>query len=1031
MLRPRPFPLLAMRARQRLGRVLVLATALAIVPTVLAHDPPADLRALDAAIKETPGDPTLHFRRGEVYLQLEAARQALADFERVASLRVDYPRIELARGRALRALGRHDDAIAAAERELARNPRSGEAETLRARSLAALGRKQAALEAWDRALALAPARPEHYLERATAAADTAGMNDAISGLDRAEHDVGPMVVLQERAIALCEESGRYDEAIRRLDRLLATAARPESWLAWKARLLDRAGRKAAAAATRQAALVAIESLPDAKRRTPAMRSLAAGLTLALRDAPLVPPAMSQAASLEMAPSPLDQPAPAPVLEVAPAPIGSLLLPRASWWRYADAGNDLGTAWRSPTYDDSGWRVGLAKLGFGAGDESATLDGGPAGDRIPTTYFRREFTVGDPAWFARAHIELACDDGAVVYLNGTELTRRNMPDGVIEYRTLASSELTGQEGRKFTPITFPANLLVAGTNVLAVEVHQGSATSIDLAFDLELVGTAQLSVSRGPYLQQATPTAAIVRWRTDAPCGTALWLGPTPAMLSLVQQSAHLTTEHEVKVNGLTPSTRYYYAVGDDEVQLAGATANHWFATSPLSGTSVPTRIWVLGDSGSGDANAAAVRDAYLAFTGARPTDVLLMLGDNAYYSGTDEEYQRAAFDLYPTILRNTFVWPTLGNHDAISARSGTGTGPYYDIFSLPAQGEAGGVASGTEAYYAFDYGRTHFICLDSQDSDRSPASAMLAWLDADLRSCTADWVIAFFHHPPYTRGSHDSDNPNDSEGRLKQMRENALPILERHGVDVVLTGHSHCYERSFLLDGHYGVATTLVPEMKVDRGNGNESGDGAYVKAHAELAPHEGAVYVVAGSSGVTGGGALNHPAHVVSLNEMGSLVLDIDGHRLDARFVGMRGNLRDRFTIVKGQPRWLVRDEPTIRATTGGGQTLRLAAGSEQAGRPYLVVGSLGTTPGFTFGGVPVPLNPDGWFSTTLQLANTAIMQNTVGRLDASGRAQARIVLPPLPASLVGTELWHAFVVMHAAQVAGASNSVKLRIVH
>ena len=115
----------------------------------------------------------------------------------------------------------------------------------------------------------------------------------------------------------------------------------------------------------------------------------------------------------------------------------------------------------------------------------------------------------------------------------------------------------------------------------------------------------------------------------------------------------------------------------------------------------PTRIWVIGDSGTADANAAAVRDAYLNFTGTRHTDLWLMLGDNAYESGTDAEYQNAVFNMYPTLLRQSVLWPTFGNHDGIASNSASQSGPYYDIFSLPRNGEAGGVASGTEAYYSF------------------------------------------------------------------------------------------------------------------------------------------------------------------------------------------------------------------------------------------------------------------------------------------------------------------------------------------
>ena len=91
---------------------------------------------------------------------------------------------------------------------------------------------------------------------------------------------------------------------------------------------------------------------------------------------------------------------------------------------------------------------------------------------------------------------------------------------------------------------------------------------------------------------------------------------------------------------------------------------------------------------------------------------------------------------------------------------------------------------------------------------------MACWLRMDLAETTNNWIIAFYHHPEYTKGSHNSD----TEIELIQMRENLLPILEEGGVDLVLTGHSHVYERSCLLDGHYKTSNMLSNSMKLDAG---------------------------------------------------------------------------------------------------------------------------------------------------------------------------------------------------------------------
>ena len=274
-----------------------------------------------------------------------------------------------------------------------------------------------------------------------------------------------------------------------------------------------------------------------------------------------------------------------------------------------------------------------------------------------------------------------------------------------------------------------------------------------------------------------------------------------------------------------------------------------------------------------------------------------MLGDNAYSEGNDVEYQAAVFETYPQVLPRTVLWPTLGNHDGFTADSTTESGPYYDIFSLPRNGEAGGVASGTEAYYSFDYGNMHFICLDSYETDRSPDGAMMTWLEADLAANDKEWVIAFWHHSPYSKGERDSDTGR----RSIALRQNAVPILERYGVDLVLTGHSHSYERSYLIDGHYGLSDTFTDAMEKSPGDGSATGDGAYQKPAAVGAPHAGAVYVVAGTAGRVRWGPLNHPAMAVSINKtLGSMVLDVNGNRLDAMFLDSTGNIRDDFTILK-----------------------------------------------------------------------------------------------------------------------------------
>jgi len=576
----------------------------------------------------------------------------------------------------------------------------------------------------------------------------------------------------------------------------------------------------------------------------------------------------------------------------PLPAQSSLVPKGDTWSYLDDGTDQGTAWTAIVFDDSSWSSGPAPLGYGGDEAVTTVSYGPnSNNKYTTTWFRREFNVVDPSIFDFLLLRVRRDDGVVAHLNGIEIYRGNMPAGVIDYQTFSSSTVVGAEEYTFFSSAVDPLLLVAGSNVLAIEVHQRSLSSSDLSFDAGLFADDKEMLTRGPYLQLGTPTSMNVRWRSHVDTLGRVSYGTSPGSLTSFIDDGILTNKHELTISGLAPGSTWYYAVGTPTDILAGNDAEHVFTTAPLPGTVQPVRVWAIGDSGEATSNAQAVRDAYLGFTGATPTDVWLMLGDNAYDDGTGPQYQAAVFDTYPSMLAKTPVLPTRGNHDK-------NLSIYYDLFTLPAAGEAGGLPSGTESYYSFDYANIHFICLDSEGGLPMTGGPMWTWADADLSATDQEWIIAFWHHPPYTKGSHDSD----TESELVLMRTQMLPMLEDHGVDLVLSGHSHCFERSYLIDGHYGNSASLVPSMLLDDGDGNPSGNGAYEKG---IGAHEGTVYCVAGSSSkLSTTNGLNHPAMVVATLTLGSLVIDVDDEELRVRFLNDSGIVMDD-VLVRHHDAW------------------------------------------------------------------------------------------------------------------------------
>ena len=569
-----------------------------------------------------------------------------------------------------------------------------------------------------------------------------------------------------------------------------------------------------------------------------------------------------------------------------------LIPLGATWKYLDNGSDQGTAWTQTAFTDSTWKTGAAELGYGDGDETTLVEYGPdPNNKYITTYFRHSFNVVNQASFSTLNLTLKRDDGAVVYLNGVEVFRSSMPTGTITYTTRAiGSETTVQT-------TLP-NSLLNGTNVIAVEVHQSSANSSDVSFNLQLTATETSgggggtgAITRGPYLQLSRPKFMTIRWRTNTATDSKVIYSSNPNNLDKSAVNSTSSTEHSITLSGLGANTKYYYRVGSTSTILS---ERYSFFTSPDDGHPLTTRIWAVGDGGTGTGAATAVKNAYIAFTGSTYTNVFLALGDSAYSSGTDSEFQTKFFDVYGSILRSTALWPVLGERDTAGSGAPLSSLPYYSIFDLPRNAEAGGRASGTEDYYSFNYGNIHFVALDSMTSDRSSTGAMLTWLKNDLAANLRPWIIAFWHHAPYSRGNHDSD----AESQMAEMRQNANKILEDNGADLILSAHSNSYERSFFINGHYGNSGTFNSSMIKNGGNGRADGTGEYKKPAGSN--NAGTVYVVAGNEGITGGGPLNYPAMFLSRNVTGSVVVDTACTKMQVRFLQENGTIGDYFNIRK-----------------------------------------------------------------------------------------------------------------------------------
>lgn len=631
------------------------------------------------------------------------------------------------------------------------------------------------------------------------------------------------------------------------------------------------------------------------------------------------------------------------------------------WRYKGGGTNLNAiAWKDLAYGEPGWVTGNAALGFGTNppvrntaipENNTAGGGGPAGARYPTMYFRKVINIANPTIYAGFRIRAKFDDGIVIWVNGVEAFRNNIAANPA-YATLATTAIANNGADIYTTTISPA-MFNSGNNIIAVEIHQNSLTSSDLFFDMELTGLTSITaaLSRGPYLQMGNQTSIMLRWRTDVPTNSRVTWGTVFGTYPNTVDSTALTTEHIVILSGLTADTKYWYTIGSTTQTLQAANTNY-FLTLPPPNTTRKLRFLAIGDCGNNSTNQVNVKNTFLNYIGANNVDAMILLGDNAYNSGTDAEYQTNFFDIYKNdLLQNIKLYPAPGNHDYGNNPANTGnTGstpalsmPYHLNFTVPSAGEMGGVPSGVKNYYSFNIGDVHFISLDSYGKDNGnttnlydTSGAQAAWLKADLAANTKKWTVAYFHHPPYTKTSHSSDyNGGAGELDLVAIRERLIRILERNGVDLVLCGHSHGYERSYLLKGFYNTYASPLDDAAFNKTLHTPANDtpNARYNGTANSCPYtynsglynHGSIYIVSGSAGQIGGATAGYPQNCMAYSNNtngGCLYFEVDSNRLDVKFVSYATAptplVRDQFTVFKD-----VRKKQTFNVATNTPLTL------------------------------------------------------------------------------------------------------------
>ncbi|MCP3097755.1 metallophosphoesterase [Myxococcus sp. K15C18031901] len=340
------------------------------------------------------------------------------------------------------------------------------------------------------------------------------------------------------------------------------------------------------------------------------------------------------------------------------------------------------------------------------------------------------------------------------------------------------------------------------------------TPLPLALGLTLLaGVASAGVlARDPYLQKVGPDTALVAFRLASSCSPEVRYGQGSA--SQVARSENTGRNHAVVLTGLKPGTEYTYEVSACGLKTPART----FKTAPVPGTR-SVHFAAVGDFGTGGSDQKDVSADMLK----RKPELFVALGDNAYPDGTEADFQDHLFAPMAELLSQVPLFASPGNHEYVTNQGQ----PYLDNLYMPTNNPAG-----SERYYSFDWGHVHFVSLDSNcaiglaSADRCSLAAQKAWVEADLAGTTQPWKIVFFHHPPWSSGEH---------GSQMTMRKQFGPLFEKYGVDLVLTGHDHNYERSKPMKGDAVSNADGIPYLVV-------GGGGAALRGFATSRPDWSAI---------------------------------------------------------------------------------------------------------------------------------------------------------------------------------------------
>jgi acid phosphatase type 7 len=468
--------------------------------------------------------------------------------------------------------------------------------------------------------------------------------------------------------------------------------------------------------------------------------------------------------------------------------------------------------------------------------------------------------------------------------------------------------------------------------------------------------------RQPYLQNVQQDRASILWTTqEAGSGAVTAIGADGSSITATAsrqefqpvQTALGSTfyQYQADLLGLSANTHYSYTVSVDGQDLASDPTLFHFRTAGNGRFS----FLVFGDSGA----ASSEQMSLVQLMAAEPDVAMAVhVGDLAYSDGTFAEFETNYFQPNAPLMRRLPFFSTPGNHEYMTDQAA----PYLAGVAAPASGVP---IADLGRYYSFNWGSAHFVSLDSNFLMTSGAQQMLDWLDADLAATTQPWRIVFLHHPPYPSGYHVGDPV------CIAVCQQVVPIVERHGVQLVLTGHEHAYERTY----------PLASGVPVDP-------------------PSPYTLYVITGGGGAGLEPVGSTPQCAMSVEAFNYLRVDVERESLRLRAIGLNGEEIDNVTLGAA------RGVTISQVLSVGGYTPAVASGSliaimGEKLATHTAAGSSQPSPG-SLGGVVVTAN--GVVAPLRRVSPTEI--NAQLPYEVSGAVEVQVLTPEGSASTSVTVL-------------------------